>query len=49
MANIVGYVDGGSDMAPAYWLCDYVRGGFRKGTMASAPSVWEKVVPQLSP
>ena len=33
----VSQVDGVSDMAPACQLCGSVGGGFRKGTIASAP------------
>ena len=49
-AKSVSHVDRVSDMAPACWLCGSVRGGFRKGTMASACfSLEEKVVHQLFP
>ena len=49
-ANSVSQVERVSDMAPACHLCDSVGGGFRKGIMASAYlSVWEKVVPHVSP
>ena len=35
-AYIVSHVDGVSDMSLICWLCGSVRGGLRKGTMASA-------------
>ena len=35
-ANSVYQVDEVSDMAPAFWLCGSVRGGFRKGSIAFA-------------
>ena len=43
--NSVSQVDGVSDRVAAQWLCGYVRGGLRKGTMTSASTlVWEKAV-----
>ena len=48
-ANSVSQVDGVSDKVSSA-LCGSVRGGLRRGAMASASSsVWEKAVPLLSP
>ena len=44
-ANSVSQVDGISDKGP---FCQLLKGGLKKGTMASAHlSIWEKTVPKL--
>ena len=40
-ANSVSQVAGVSDMVPSCWLCGFLEGGLRKGTVASAStSIW---------
>ena len=49
-ANGVSQVAGVSELTFAFWLCGFVEGGLRKGTMVSAQlSVLGKAVLQLSP
>ena len=47
--NNVSHVDEDSDTAPAYQHSGFPGGGFKRGSVASAPlSVWKKVVSLLS-